>query len=214
MEADIAFSHVKVALNQRQNGALAGAGRPANPQHLPGLERKVDLFQRDLVRLRVDKLAHGDAKRTAPFRRRLAAVVHHRRLLQHGANARIGRATALHDVKHPRQRQHWPDHQAEVHHKAGELTQSQAALDHHPAAAADGQQVSGPDSDINRRVKAGVDTRHAHVFRPGIRGVGGKQRRLSVFETKGFDHADAGQALLGAVVEAGEGRLRDAKAFV
>ena len=71
MEADIALGDVKMTLNQRQNGALAGAGRPANPQHLPGLERKVDLFQRGLVRLRVDKLAHGDAKRTAPFRRRV-----------------------------------------------------------------------------------------------------------------------------------------------
>ena len=59
-----------------------------------------------------------------------------------------------------------------------------------------------------------VDTRDAHVFRPRVCRIGGKQRRLTVFQAKRFDHADAGHALLGAIVQRRKRRLRQLEALV
>ena len=87
-------------------------------------------------------------------------------------------------------------------------------MDNHPAAAADGQQVRRPDGDIDGRVEARVNSRHAHIFRSGIGRIGGKLRRLAILQPERLNHADAGQALLRAIVEAGKGRLGDAKTFV
>ena len=203
-----------MALQQRQNGAFAGARRPADAQHLPRLESKIYLLQRRFARLRIDEIADSNLQEAAACRHRLGPVIHRRRLFKHRADTTIGRATALHDVKHPRQRQHRPDHQAKIHHEAGQLAQGQAAVDHHPAAAADGQQVSGPDGDIDGGVEAGVNACHAHVFRAGIGSIGSKLRRLAILQPKRLNHADAGQALLRAIVEAGKGRLSNAKTFV
>ncbi len=166
------------------------------------------------MRLRIDKFANGYVERTAAFRCRFASVFNYRSLFQHGTNTRIGSTPALDDIKHPRQRQHRPNHQAKVHNKAGKLTQGHAALQHHPATATDRQQVGGANRNIDRRVKAGINARHAHIFRPGIRSIGGELRRLPIFKAKGFDHTDAGEALLSTVVQAGECRLRYAKALM
>ena len=87
-------------------------------------------------------------------------------------------------------------------------------MDNHPAAAADGQQVRRPDGDIDGGVEASVNSRHAHIFRSGIGRIGGKLRRLAILQPERLNHADAGQALLRAIVEAGKGRLGDAKTFV
>ena len=214
METDLTVIYVEVALNQRQNSRFPRAGRPADAQHLPRFQRDVNLLKGRLVGLRVAKAVYRQRERTAPFRHRLDAIVNHRRFRQQSANAAIGCAAALDDVEHPRQRQHRPNHQPKVHHKTGQLAERQIALHHHPATAGNRQQVRHADSNINRRVKARVDTRDAHVFHPGVRRVGGKLRRLPVFKAEGFDHANAGQAFLGAIVKAGERRLRHFEALV
>ena len=214
MKADLAAGDVKMTLQQRQNGTFTGARRPADTQHLPRLEGKINLLQRRFTRLRIDEVADGNLQDTAACRHCFSTVVHRWRLFEHRADTAIGRATALNNVKHPRQRQHRPDHQAKIHHKAGQLAQRQAAVDHHPAAAADSQQVSGPNGDIDGGVETRVNACHAHIFRAGIGGIGGKLRRLAILQPKSLNHADAGQALLCAIVKAGKGRLGHAKTFV
>ena len=119
METDIAFAHVKMALNQRQNGAFTGARRAADAQHLTRTQRETDVFKHRMFRLRVDKDADISLQNTRTFRYRLAAIVHYRHFRQHGADTAVGGAPTFNDVKHPGQCQHRPNHQPEVHRKAG-----------------------------------------------------------------------------------------------
>ena len=121
MEANIALRDVKVALEQREYGTFTGARRAADAEHLARLKGKTDVLQYRMFRLRIDKLADVDFHDAASFRQRFAAVIDHRRFGQHGANTAVGGAAALHDVKHPGQRQHRPDHQPQIHGKAGQL---------------------------------------------------------------------------------------------
>ena len=201
MKTNVALRHVEVALQQRENGAFSGSRWAANSQHLSGLQREVHVFEHRMRRLRIAKRLNIGFHGPAPIGNGFAAVLHHRRFRQHRANTAVRGAAALNDVKHPRQRQHRPDHQPQIHGKTGQLTEGHGTLHHHPAPAANRQHIRHADGDIDRRVKPGVNTRHAHVFRAGIRRIGGKQCGLPVFQAEGFDHADAGHTLLGAIVE-------------
>ncbi len=208
METDLSLRHIKMALDKRQYCAFPRAGRTAYPQHLTRFKTKVHILQRRMRRLRIAKLTNGRRQFATPRRDRLFAILNYRRFRQHGADAAVCGATPLHDIKHPGQRQHRPNHQPQIHHKAGEFAQRQAAVNHHPASAANREQVRHANGDVNGWIKTRVNTRHAHIFLAGIFGIRRKQRRLAILQTKRFDHADAGQTLLRAIVQAGEGGLR------
>ncbi|MNE51490.1 hypothetical protein D3C80_1461220 [compost metagenome] len=94
------------------------------------------------------------------------------------------------------------------------MAERQRTVYHHPAAAADRQQIGSADGDINRRIKTGVYPRHMHVFGTGLRGHFGKLVGLMIFQAECLDHADAGHAFLSLIVQAGERRLRRFKALM
>ncbi len=214
MVANIPLFDIEMALQQAKQRAFSAAGRTAQAQHLPRFQRKVEVAQHRRGAGRIAKLADRSLQH-ARFRRRLPiAILDRRRFRQQRADAAPGGAAALDDVEHPRQRQHRPDHQAEIHDKAGELTERQLVVPHHPAAAANRQQVREADSDIDGRVESGVDARHAQVFCAGIARNSGELIRLVRLQAERLNHADAGQALLRLVVQAGESRLRQLKTIV
>ena len=174
MKAHIALGDIKMTLDQRQHRTFSRAGRTTDAQHLSRFELEIHIFQRRVGGLRVTKFANRHRQLAASFRHRFSTVIHYRRFCQHGANSAIRGAAAFDDVKHPGQRQHRPNHQTEIHHKAGELPERQRAVYHHPASPGNRQQVSHTNGDINRGIKAGVNARHAQVFLTGIFSISGK----------------------------------------
>ena len=111
MKANIPLADVEMTLNERQQGTFAGTSRPANTQHLTGFQGEIDVFQRRMVSLRIRKLANIYIQFATTFRHGFATIIHHRRFRQHRANAAVRSTTTFHYVKHPCQRQHWPNHQ-------------------------------------------------------------------------------------------------------
>ena len=111
MKANIPLADVEMTLNERQQGTFAGTSRPANTQHLTGFQGEIDVFQRRMVSLRIRELVNIYIQFATPFRHGFATIVHHRRFRQHRTNTAVRSTTTFHNVKHPCQRQHWPNHQ-------------------------------------------------------------------------------------------------------
>ena len=174
MKAHIALGDIKMTLDQRQHRTFPRAGWATDAQHLPWFKPKIHIFQRRVGGLWVTKFANRHRQLAASFRHQFSTVIHYRRFCQHGANSAIRGAATLDDVKHPCQRQHRPNHQTEIHHKAGELAERQRTVHHHPASPGNRQQVSHPNGDINRGIKASVNARHAQVFLTCIFSISGK----------------------------------------
>ena len=111
MKANIPLADVEMTLNERQQGTFAGTSRPANTYHLTGFQGEIDVFQRRMVSLRIRKLANIHIQFTTTFWHLITTINNDWRFGQHGTNSAIRRAATFHNVKHPCQRQHWPNHQ-------------------------------------------------------------------------------------------------------
>ena len=111
MKANLPLADVEMTLNERQQGTFAGTGRPANAQHLTGFQGEINVFQRRMISLRIRKLANIYIQFAPPLRNGVATIVHYWRFSQHRANTAVRSTTTFHNVKHPCQRQHRPNHQ-------------------------------------------------------------------------------------------------------
>lgn len=102
-----------MTLNERRREVLLP--EPVGPQiqHLTGFQGEIDVFQRRMVSLRIRELVniYIKVRHALPARVRYH-LVHHRRFRQHRTNtAAHGFSPRDFNVKHPCQRQHWPNHQ-------------------------------------------------------------------------------------------------------
>ena len=134
--ADLALVGRPLALQQLEQAALAGAGRPDQAQGLAGRQLEAQARQRWPVLAGVGKVKVGGLQQAGRQAGLGAVVVHRQRRLQHGRQPGPGGAAPLDQGQHPAGGKHRPDQLAQVEAKAGELTQAHLVAPDQPAAKA------------------------------------------------------------------------------
>ena len=142
------------------------------------------------------------------------AVGHGRGCAQESLDALPGRLAALHQVRHPAEGEHRPHQLPQVQAEGGELTDREPSQADQPRAATDADQEGGAHGEVDDRVVARIDARHAQVRRGGlVRGT--RQQRLGMrLRAQSAQCAQPGHALLRHRVQPAEGGLRHVEALV